>query len=236
MTIETLRGRYRLHRFPPRQRAVTGEPLTTSISAADYQRQLMDGFQEGLQKGFAQGMTEGQEQGFSEGHQQGFAEGRRQGYTEGSLAGQQEGRKQFVEAAQPLEAITGKVNDFLAHIERKQREDLLQLVEKVTRQVIRCELALQPTQLLALVEEALAAFPAMPETLQVMLSTEEFNRLRDAVPEKVSEWGLTPSPDLPPGECWVITDKSELDIRCKHRLEQCMTALKETLTPESQGE
>lgn len=73
MTIETLRGRYRLHRFPPRQRAVTGEPLTASISAADYQRQLMDGFQEGLQKGFAQGMTEGQEQGFSEGHQQGFA-------------------------------------------------------------------------------------------------------------------------------------------------------------------
>lgn len=111
MTIETLRGRYRLHRFPPRQRAVTGEPLTASISAADYQRQLMDGFQEGLQKGFAQGMTEGQEQGFSEGHQQGFAEGRRQGYTEGSLAGQQEGRKQFVEAAQPLETITGKVND-----------------------------------------------------------------------------------------------------------------------------
>ncbi len=220
MTIETLRGRYRLHRFPPRQRAVTGEPLTASISAADYQRQLMDGFQEGLQKGFAQGMTEGQEQG----------------YTEGSLAGQQEGRKQFVEAAQPLEAITGKVNDFLAHIERKQREDLLQLVEKVTRQVIRCELALQPTQLLALVEEALAAFPAMPETLQVMLSTEEFNRLRDAVPEKVSEWGLTPSPDLPPGECRVITDKSELDIGCEHRLEQCMTALKETLTPESQGE
>lgn len=71
MTIETLRGRYRLHRFPPRQRAVTGEPLTASISAADYQRQLMDGFQEGLQKGFAQGMTEGQEQGFSEGHQPG---------------------------------------------------------------------------------------------------------------------------------------------------------------------
>ncbi|EFI4694389.1 flagellar assembly protein H [Escherichia coli] len=138
--------------------------------------------------------------------------------------------------AQPLEAITGKVNDFLAHIERKQREDLLQLVEKVTRQVIRCELALQPTQLLALVEEALAAFPTMPETLQVMLSTEEFNRLRDAVPEKVSEWGLTPSPDLPPGECRVITDKSELDIGCEHRLEQCMTALQETLTPESQGE
>lgn len=48
--------------------------------------------------------------------------------------------------------------------------------------------------------------------------------------------GLTPTPDLPPGECRVITDKSELDIGCEHRTEQCMTALKETLTPESQGE
>lgn len=38
------------------------------------------------------------------------------------------------------------------------------------------------------------------------------------------------------GECRVITDKSELDIGCEHRTEQCMTALKETLTPESQGE
>ncbi|EFB2831390.1 flagellar assembly protein FliH [Escherichia sp. 93.0743] len=192
MTIETLRGRYRLHRFPPRQRAMASEPLIAGISAADYQRQLKDGFQEG--------------------------------------------RKQYVEAAQPLENITGKVNDFLAHIERKQREDLLQLVEKVTRQVIRCELALQPTQLLALVEEALAAFPSMPETLQVMMSAEEYNRIRDAVPEKVNEWGLMPSLDLAPGECRVITDKSELDIGCEHRLEQCMTALKETLTPESQGE
>ncbi|GHL24568.1 flagellar assembly protein FliH [Escherichia coli] len=180
-------------------------------------------------------MTEGQEQGFSEGHQQGFAEGRRRGYTEGSLAGQQEGRKQFVEAAQPLEAISGKVNDFLAHIERKQREDLLQLVEKVTRR--------DPLRTGAATDAVAGAggrgtggLPAMPETLQVMLSTEEFNRLRDAVPEKVSEWGLTPSPDLPPGECRVITDKSELDIGCEHRLEQCMTALKETLTPESQGE
>ena len=236
MTIETLRGRYRLHRFPPRQRAVTGEPLTASISAADYQRQLMDGFQEGLQKGFAQGMTEGQEQGFSEGHQQGFAEGRRQGYTEGSLAGQQEGRKQFVEAAQPLEAITGKVNDFLAHIERKQREDLLQLVEKVTRQVIRCELALHPTQLLALVEEAVTSLPQPPEQVRVLLNAEEFRRISEAEPEKAREWGLTADSALEPGECRVVTDTTEMDVGCQHRLDQCMSVLKDNLLPETAHE
>ena len=61
MAIETIRGRYRLHRFPPRQRHLQAEQLTPGITAADYQRQLMDGFQEGLQKGFEQGMTEGHE-------------------------------------------------------------------------------------------------------------------------------------------------------------------------------
>lgn len=236
MAIETLRGRYRLHRFPPRQRALQSEQLPQGITTADYQHQLMEGFQEGLQKGFTQGMAEGLEQGVEEGHQKGYEEGHRAGHTEGSLAGQQEGRKQFMLASQPLENISGKVNDYLAHIQRKQRDDLLQLVEKVTRQVIRCELALQPTQLLALVEEALSALPATPESLQVMLNSDEFNRIKIAAPEKVSEWGLMPSTDLQPGECRVITDKSELDVGCEHRLEQCMTAIKETLAPESQSE
>ena len=44
-------------------------------------------------------------------------------------------------------------------------------------------------------------------------------------------------PDLPPGECRVITDKSELDIGLRASPpKNNMTALKETLTPESQGE
>lgn len=236
MTLEILRGRYRLHRFPPRHRPPEPELLAQGVSTADYQRQLMDGFQEGLKKGFDQGMTEGQEQGFQEGQQKGFDEGIRQGYAEGSLAGQQEGLKQFIQASQPLEMISSKVNDYLAHVQRKQREDLLQLVEKVTRQVIRCELALQPTQLLALVEEALASLPSTPESLHVLLSTEEFNRIQMAAPEKVTEWGLTPSTELQTGECRIVTDTTELDVGCEHRLDQCMSVLKENLAPEQVDE
>ena len=38
-------------------------------------------------------------------------------------------------------------------------EELLALVKKVSEQVIRCELTLNPTQLLTLAEEALASMP-----------------------------------------------------------------------------
>lgn len=234
--MDTLRGRYRQHRFPPRHTAThTGAPVT-GISAADFQRQLMDGFQEGLQKGFEQGLSEGLAQGYQEGHQKGQDEGYRHGYAEGSLAGQKEGLHQFTLAAQPLEAASVTLNDYLAHNQRKQREDLLQLVEKVTRQVIRCELALQPTQLLALVEEAIAAIPSTPESLHVYLNTEEFRRIQSVAPAKVKEWGLAPSAELPAGECRIVTDTSELDVGCEHRLEQCMDVLKETLAPENLNE
>lgn len=230
--MQTLRGRYRVHRFPPRHAARSDK----HAGSADFQRQLMDGYQQGLQKGFAEGISEGQETGFQEGQAKGQAEGYRQGYAEGSLAGQQAGLAQFTQAAQPLEAIAGRLNDYLAHIQRKQREDLLQLVEKVTRQVIRCELALQPTQLLALVEEAIAAMPGVPDPLKVCLSVEEFNRIQSVAPAKVVAWGLVASADLSTGECRIVTEASELDVGCGHRLEQCMTVLKETLAPDETDE
>ncbi|WP_312175744.1 flagellar assembly protein FliH [Pseudescherichia sp.] len=232
--MQTLRGRYRLHRFPPRNAAA--QRAAPGGGSADFQRQLMDGYQQGLQKGFAEGVSEGQETGFQEGLAKGEAEGYRQGFAEGSLVGQRDGLAQFTQAAQPLEAIVGSLNDYFAHLQRKQREDLLQLVEKVTRQVIRCELALQPTQLLALVEEAIAAMPAVPDPLKVYLSTDEFSRIQSVAPEKVNAWGLTASTELAAGECRIVTDASELDVGCGHRLEQCMTVLKETLTPEETDE
>ncbi|PSN07870.1 flagellar assembly protein FliH [Siccibacter turicensis] len=227
---EKLRGRYRLHRFPPRH--ATSTPVVTGLSSGELQRKLMEGYQDGLEKGYREGVQEGQDDGYREGQQKGYADGMRDGYAEGSLAGQREGLAAFTEAAQPLDALCDKVNDFTAHLARKQRDDLLQLVEKVTRQVIRCELALQPTQLLALVEEAVNALPAVPESLHVLMNQDEFQRIQTAAPQKVNEWGLAPSPDLGPGECRIVTDTSELDIGCEHRLQQCMEKLTGSLNDE----
>ncbi|MDU1952498.1 flagellar assembly protein FliH [Atlantibacter hermannii] len=228
--MEKLRGRYRLHRFPPRQ--TVAATAISGLSSSELQRKLMDGYQDGLEKGFRQGMQEGHDEGYREGQQKGYADGMRDGYAEGSLAGQRDGLATFTEAAKPLDALCQQVNDFTAHLQRKQRDDLLQLVEKVTRQVIRCELALQPTQLLALVEEAVNALPAVPETLHVMLNPDEFQRIQNAAPDKVTEWGLTPAAELNPGECRVVTDTSELDIGCEHRLQQCMEKLTGSLSDE----
>jgi flagellar assembly protein FliH len=230
---ELLHGRYRLHQFPPLHRRQL--PLAQGTEK-EFQKQLMDGFQVGLSKGFDQGLEQAREQGLAEGRRQGHSEGYRDGYAEGSLCGQQKGLEEFIHAARPLEVITQQVHDYLAHYQVQQREELLQLVDKVTRQVIRCELALHPTQLLALVEEALEAMPQPPSSLRVYLNPEEFQRIKDSSPQRVSEWGLMALPELAAGECRVVTESTEIDVGCEHRLQQCITVLKQSLLPEGQDE
>ncbi|MGL4858941.1 MAG: flagellar assembly protein FliH [Enterobacteriaceae bacterium] len=219
----------RRHRFPPlRKPWVFDENLTQELEPADYQQQLMDGFQEGVAKGFAQGLEEGREQGYPQGVSQGHEEGRKQGEREG----RQLGKALFDTAAQPLEQMAAQMHQAMQEYEQRRRSELVQLVEKVTRQVIRCELALQPAQLLALVEEALQAQPTAPEQLKVLLNPEEFARIKDLAPEKVQEWGLAADSALEPGECKVVTDSMEIDVGCQHRLEQCIEVLQENLLAE----
>lgn len=227
----------RLHKFPPlrkswSQNASEQTSAGESMDPAAYQQQLMQGFQDGLNRGFAQGMEEGKNEGYQEGARLGFEDGMRKGLAEGK----QQAKHQFLEAAQPLDTVVGELKNFLTSYEQRRREELLQLVEKVSRQVIRCELTLQPTQLLTLVEEALNSLPQMPEQIRVQLNGEEFKRISEAEPEKAQQWGLCADSELAAGECRVVTDTTEMDIGCQHRLDQCIDVLKENLLAETQHE
>lgn len=222
--------KYRLHQFPPLRKSwqIKVQNDSFNLDPSEYQKQLVDGFQEGLDKGFEQGLNQGKESGYEEGARLGYEEGYKNGLKEGREAGKQ----LFSKAAGPLSDLVNKTQDFLDQYEHRRREELLQLVDKVTRQVIRCELALQPTQLLALVDEALAGLPDTPSKIKVLVNPEEFARINDAEPERVKEWGLTSDPEMVHGECHIVTDTIEMDVGCQHRLDQCMDVLKANLLPD----
>lgn len=231
-------ARPRVHKFPPLHRnrqLLDGAMGDAGFNApfldnASLQQQLADGFQEGMKQGFEQGLEEGRGEGYQEGVRLGFDEGMRKGHDEGKAAGHQ----LFIDASQPLDGVTEQLKQYLADYETRRRNELLQLVEKVTRQVIRCELTLHPTQLLTLVEEAIGSLAKTPEQLKVCLNAEEYRRISEAEPERSKEWGLCADPQMQPGECRVVTETTEMDIGCEHRLEQCMDVLKDTLLPEAQ--
>lgn len=221
-------GVLRVHTFPPLRKNRHSDTVQGNmpLDAAEYQQQLMNGFQEGLNNGYEQGLQQGREEGWQAGHQQGYEEGLQKGRSEGKTAG----RALFEQASQPFDALSQQLRQALDEHEQRRRTELLQLVEKVTRQVIRCELALQPTQLLALVEEALSSLPEAPSRLKVSLNPLEFARISEAEPQKVAQWGMVADETLEPGECRVETDTSDMDVGCSHRLDQCMDVLTQTLT------
>ncbi|PWW00832.1 flagellar assembly protein FliH [Mangrovibacter plantisponsor] len=225
--------RPRRYQFPPLRPAQPEHaPTDAGQQGITTQQQLSRGYNDGMNQGFARGLEEGQQEGYQEGVRLGFEEGMRKGLAEGKRLA----RQQFDDTLSPLDNAHQAVNRFLAGFEQQRRTELLQLVEKVTRQVIRCELALQPTQLLALVEEALSGLAGPPGQIRVQMNPEEFTRIQDTLPEKVLEWGLCAEATLAAGECRVITEQAEIDIGCAHRLDHCMDTLKSTLLPEQPHE
>lgn len=217
---------WRPFRFPPLKTARGELP----VDLADVQQAVADGFREGMEKGYQEGLLQGQDAGYSAGMEAGRAEGLREGLAEGA----REGRREFELAARPLEAIQSAFRDHVDAYDERRRKELLELVRKVARQVIRCELTINATQLLTLAEEALATMPGMGEDdIEVRLNPEEYGRIRDLAPERAQRWRLVPDPRLELGECRVLTSQAEADIGCQQRLDACMDTLTQHLTVEA---
>ncbi|WP_409498792.1 flagellar assembly protein FliH [Pseudomonas fragi] len=225
MSIKILKGKprdWRPYRFPPLPQGLAPEWKNDPIAL---QRAIADGFQEGMEKGYQEGLDQGQAQG----HQQGYDSGLQQGLQEGLAQGRAQGRESFDQASAPLDAINHQLRSFVEGVELARREELLALVKKVSEQVIRCELTLNPTQLLTLAEEALASMPLEALEAHINLHPQEFARIRDLVPERAASWRLVANDTLALGECRIVTPQAEVDVGCQQRLDACVATLSEHL-------
>lgn len=215
----------RPYRFPP----LRLPELRSGVSAADMQSSLAEGFQQGMDAGFAEGRAAGLAEGHADGVARGLAEGRQQGL----LLARQEGLARFDSLAQPLDAMLASLRQAQADYHAAIRKEMVELVARVARQVIRCELALQPVQLLALVDETLAAMPPSAEVVQVFLNPEECQRIQELAPERAARWQLLADARLAPGECRVRLGDVEADAGCQQRLDACLEQVSEQLQADS---
>ncbi|WP_217475508.1 flagellar assembly protein FliH [Stutzerimonas stutzeri] len=232
MSIKIIKGEgrsWRPYRFPPRVRSAAELADSMAGDPAALQRAVADGFQEGIDKGYEQGLEQGREAGHREGFERGLEEGKAIGREEGRALG----RQAFDQAARPLDQLVEQVERFRRDFEQARREQLLELVQKVSKQVIRCELTLHPTQLLTLAEEALAAMPGDQEEVRILLNPEECTRIKELAPERAAAWRLVPDEKLALGECRVVTAQAEADIGCQQRLDSCMDTLAEHIRAEA---
>lgn len=221
MSIKVLKAKardWRPYRFPPLPDPSVQEWKNDPVAL---QRAIADGFQEGIEKGYQEGLAQGQEHG----QQAGYEAGLEQGLEEGREQGRGQGRESFEQASAPLNAANEQLRSFLATLELTRRQELLALVKKVAEQVIRCELTLNPMQLLTLAEEALSGMPLETMDVHINLHPQEFARIKDMAPDRAASWRLVADETLELGECRIVTPQAEVDVGCQQRLDACVATL-----------
>jgi flagellar assembly protein FliH len=161
------------------------------------------------------GLADLQAEAHKEAFQQGLQEGREAGRAEiraqvERLAGM------FHDLAKPFEVLD-------AEVER----ELLSLAMALARQIVRRELKTDPTQIIAIIREAIAALPVAARDVRVHLHPEDAAVVRDNLAPTESEraWTMVEDPVMARGGCQITTSTSRIDARLETRLAAILSEL-----------
>ena len=155
----------------------------------------------------------------AEAHAEAFA----QGLAEGREAGRGEVRAQveklagmFYDLAKPFEVLN-------AEVER----ELLTLAMALARQIVRRELKTDPTQIIGIIRDAIAALPVAAREVRVHLHPEDASVVRQNLAPTESEraWTIVEDPVMARGGCQITTTTSRIDARLETRLAAILSEL-----------
>jgi flagellar assembly protein FliH len=164
----------------------------------------------------------------AEAHAEAFA----QGLAEGRDAGRGEVRAQverlagmFYDLAKPFEVLN-------AEVER----ELLTLAMALARQIVRRELKTDPTQIIGIIRDAIAALPVAAREVRVHLHPEDAAVVRQNLAPTESEraWTMIEDPVMARGGCQITTTTSRIDARLETRLAAILSELMGTERQTSQ--
>lgn len=149
-----------------------------------------------------------QAEAHKEAFDQGLAEGREAGRAEvkaqvDRLAGM------FYDLARPFEALDEDVE-----------RELLTLAMALARQIVRRELKADPTQIIGIIREAIAALPVAAREVRVHLHPEDAAVVKEhlAPTENERAWAIVEDPVMARGGCQITSATSRIDARLETRL------------------
>jgi flagellar assembly protein FliH len=161
------------------------------------------------------GLVDLQAEAHKEAFEQGLAEGRLAGHAEikaqvDRLAGM------FYDLAKPFEALDAQVE-----------QELLTLAMALARQIVRRELKADPTQIIGIIREAIAALPVATRDVRVHLHPEDAAVVKQhlAPTENERAWTIIEDPVMARGGCQITTNTSRIDARLETRLGSILSEL-----------
>jgi flagellar assembly protein FliH len=148
----------------------------------------------------------------AEAHKEAFE----QGLQEGREAGRAEVRAQVDRLAGMFYDLTKPFEVLDAEVER----ELLTLAMALARQIVRRELKADPTQIIGIIREAIAALPVAAREIRVHLHPEDAAVVKQhlAPTENERAWAIIEDPVMARGGCQITSATSRIDARLETRL------------------
>jgi flagellar assembly protein FliH len=115
----------------------------------------------------------------------------------------------------------------LARIDADVERQLAELAIAIARQLVRRELKIDPSQVIAVVRETVALLPASARDVRVIVHPDDAALIRERLATAHSEvaWHLLEDPMLSRGDCRVTTHTAQIDARMESRLNAAIAAL-----------
>jgi flagellar assembly protein FliH len=115
----------------------------------------------------------------------------------------------------------------LARLDAEIEQQLAELAVAIARQLLRRELKVDPSQVIAVVRETVGLLPAAARDVRVIVHPEDAALIREKLvtPQTQNAWQLVEDPMLARGDCRVATDTALIDARVENRLAAAIATL-----------
>lgn len=193
-------------------------PLTAGDIEEIRQAAHADGFEEGRREGYEAGHREGLETG----HGEGFAAGEKEGRTHGEAKGLEQTRQDVEAKLERLEELMGEL---LLPIRRHQDEietALVNLTTVLARAVLYRELALDSSQIVAVVRKAMAALPSTSENVRIHIHPEDYQFVGEVAERFEAKTSVVEDAAIMRGGCRLETRHSLVDFTIEKRFQKAV--------------
>ncbi len=153
-----------------------------------------------------------QNQAYKEAYEAGFAKGRE--------AGMASGKDEIVRNGQLLDDLLQSLSQPFASLDENITQQLVSLSVAIARQLVRRELKIDATQIVGVVQEAIAVLPVGSCNVKVCLHPDDVRVVHDTLVKMETErsWELMDDPSLSRGDCRILTETSRIDATLEKRL------------------
>jgi flagellar assembly protein FliH len=139
--------------------------------------------------------------------QEGFAAGRREGL--------ESGKTELDNNLLLLKTMMQQISEPLQQVGQETEQEILEMAFAIARQIVRRELKQDPSQLIAIIRDALKLLPIGSTNVQILLNPEDAsvvaNLLSIDAESQEASWKLINEPSMEKGGCVLKSDNSKVD-------------------------